>query len=121
MSAQHVRALIEEIHGPRVSIRGLCLNADPPLDPNRLAYYLKPSTDVENMPKSDTMREIARVVGCPLWRVVVAFTRDVGLPAEGVVIEDPRLAELVLDLWPKLNSDQQEAVLRVAEALSRSS
>lgn len=77
MPAEHLRALIKELH-PDVTVRQLTLAAG--LDPNRIAYYLKPSTDLEQMPRTSVLKEIARALQCDLALVVEAFAADLGLP-----------------------------------------
>lgn len=112
MPAEHLRALIHE-RRPGVTVRQLTLAAD--LDPNRIAYYLKPSTHIDQMPKVAALKDIARAIGCDVVDVAVAFAEDTGVPL-GPPLDDPELARLVR-LWRRLDSADRATLARVAESL----
>lgn len=77
MAAQHLAALIRELH-PGVSVRQLELDAGMPL--NSIAYFLKPSTVVKRIPPVETCDNIATALKCDTVEVVRAFAADVDLP-----------------------------------------
>lgn len=112
MPAEHLRALIQEMK-PGVTVRQISLAAG--LDPNRIAYYLKPSTDVDAMPRPLVMKEIARALGCDLARVVEAFAADVGLPW-GPPMDDPDLLRLI-NRYRQMKEQDRETLQRVAQSL----
>jgi hypothetical protein len=112
MPAEHLRALIHE-RRPGVSVRQLTLAAD--LDPNRIAYYLKPGSNVTQIPALDALKDIARAIGCDVVDVAVAFAEDIGIPL-GPPIDDPEVWQLVR-LARRLGSADRATLLRVAESL----
>ena len=136
MPCEHLRALIQELH-PDVSVRQLQRAAG--LDPNRISYYLKPSTHLTQMPPTAACKEIAMALGCDLDLVVEAFAADVGLPW-GPPIRDRVLARLLrrwrrmtparreleasrstqelLDQWADLSSADRAALLATAKSLA---
>lgn len=77
MPAEHLRELIAELH-PGTSVRQLVRAAG--AQDNTVAYWLRPSTDVKGIPPTDTLKEIARVLGCDTELVVEAFAADAGTP-----------------------------------------
>lgn len=77
MPADHLRALIQNLH-PGASVKQLTDAAGVPN--NRLAHWLRPSTVVEDMPKTAIMKEIARILGCAMIDVAEAFAADAGVP-----------------------------------------
>lgn len=112
-TAPHFRALISSLH-PGVTVRQLTLAAG--LDPNRIAYYLKPSTHIDQMPKLAVLKEIAGALHCDLGLVVEAFAHDAGLPY-GPPLEDPGARRLLL-AYNRLSPADQETLQRVAQSLA---
>lgn len=77
MPAEHLRALIHQLH-PGASVKQLTEAAGVPN--NRLAHWTRPSTEIDGVPKTDICKEIARILRCDLIDVVEAFAADAGLP-----------------------------------------
>lgn len=113
MPCEHLRALIQELH-PGVTVRQLTLAAD--LDANRIAYYLKPSTHIDVMPRMAVMKEIARALGCDVTDVVEAFAADVGVPW-GPPMDDPDLRSLIRT-YRRLSDADRTTLRRVALSLA---
>ena len=113
MPCEHLRALITDLH-PGKTVRQLTLAAD--LDPNRIAYYLKPSTHIDQIPRVTVLKEIARALHCDVSLVVEAFAADVGVPW-GPPLEDPGQRAL-LRRYARLSEADQLTLQRVAESLA---
>jgi hypothetical protein len=109
----HFRALISDLH-PNVTVRQLTLAAG--LDANRIAYYLKPSTHIDQMPKLAVLKDIARALHCDLGLVVEAFAHDLGIPY-GPPLED-RNARRLLVMYNRLVPRDKGTLLRVAQSLA---
>lgn len=107
MPAEHLRALVREIH-PNVSVRALEAAAGVP--EGRLSYYLKPSTTVRTI-DPEVVKEITRILGCDVIDVVEAFASDVGLPwgpDQSYIGNVKRLARVLgieMDVIEEISSD----------------
>lgn len=113
MPCEHLRDLIRDLH-PSTTVRQLTLAAG--LDPNKIAYYLKPSTHIDQMPKLPVLKDIARALHCDLGLVVEAMANDAGIPY-GPPLEDPAARRLLL-AYNRLTPSDRETLQRVAQSLA---
>lgn len=113
MPAEHLRALIHQ-RRPGQTVRQLTLAAN--LDLNRIAYYLKPSTKLEQIPKLDSLNDIARAIGCSVAEVTEAFAADCKIPW-GPPLDDDRLAAIVR-LFRMMGDADKAVLVRLAHALA---
>lgn len=113
MPAEHLRALINECK-PGVSIRQLEQLAG--LTEGAIAFYLRPSTVIDGIPKPVRCKEIETALGCGLDRVVEAFAADAGLPW-GPALDDPDERQL-LHAFRRLSADHRNSLGLMAQALA---
>lgn len=108
MPAEHLRALIDELH-PGVSVRQLTRAAGGA--DNLIAYYLRPGTEIKGIPQTDTCKEIARILGCDVELVVEGFAADAGTPLPQAPRPDP-VEDRLLWIWRRLPEDNRELISR---------
>lgn len=105
MPAEHFRRLIAELH-PGVSTRQLAQAAG--VAHNVLYYWLRPTTEIKGIPIADTVKELARIVGCDPALIVEAFAADSGTPLPRDSRPDPD-HEWLIRTWERMSSDTREA------------
>lgn len=113
MPAEHFRALMKECR-PGVSARQLEQAAG--LSENAVYFWLRPSTDVDAIPKTAKCKELARALGCSLDRVAEAFAADAGLPW-GPALDDPDERQLV-HTFRRLPTEHRHALGLIAQSLA---
>lgn len=114
MPARHLDALIKRMH-PNTSVRQLERRAG--LPPNTIAYYLKPSTEVNSIPNAYKVLDIADALGAEPVDVVIAFAADVGLPFSQLDLSDEEMA--MIEIMRGLDDRDRFALRAVGETLLR--
>jgi transcriptional regulator with XRE-family HTH domain len=76
---QHLTALIAS-HHPDKSIREIARAAGVPQ--NRLAYWVKPGSNIARMPSVGDLNSLADIIGCKPSELFIAFALDLGYPIE---------------------------------------
>lgn len=112
MAAETFAALVRRLH-PGVDTRELEAAAD--LTIGRIAYYLKPRTKIQHIPKTDVIYDLARALGCPPSMVSRSFAADVGTPLDELDVS-PKELELV-ELYRRLSPHDRSTVWMLAEHL----
>jgi hypothetical protein len=98
---------------PGRSVRSLCHAAGMPQQ--TLAYWLRPSTNVDRMPPLQKMREIAICLpGADITDVSRAFAEHIGLPLHDDLTDNEHA---LLLRFRQLSHGDQERVLMIVKAL----
>lgn len=106
MPARHLEELVKRLH-PGVSTRQLELRAG--LHEGYIAYFFKPSTEINSIPHAYKVVAIADALGCAPVDVTMAFAMDAKLPLSRVDLSPDELD--LIDAYRGLTT-QHQATLR---------
>ena len=83
-----------------------------------LAYYFKPSTRLDRMPRKHVVKGLAEALGCEPIEVVEAFALDVGMPWKEPPLsaQDADLLRKVQRLWSTNRETVRVMVDRLLQA-----
>lgn len=114
MPARQLARLIDELH-PNVSVRSLEERAG--VAPQTVSKWLKPSAPYNRLPDPRAIREVARVLRCPVGDVVVAFNASLNDPLPLNHLPDDELE--LLAIYRSMSASGASQLLAIANTMSQ--